>query len=75
MNAPPISHPRWAEILQGKRAAELKFLGAKLTLGRLKASVASNPASLPTATTELRDFFAKLEHLPNVQADLQSLFG
>lgn len=75
MSLPPTNHPRWSEVLLDKKPIDLKFLGARLTMGRLKAAVASNPASMPAALAELRDFFAKLEHLPTVQADLKTIFG
>jgi hypothetical protein len=74
MEVPSLTHPRWAEILLGTFAVQVRFLGLRLILGRLKSSVAATPASLPAAVKELREFFDAVRHIPSIQTDLEALF-
>jgi hypothetical protein len=74
MEVPSPTHPRWAEILLGKVTVQVRFLGLRLILGRLKSSVAATPGSLPAAIKDLREFFDAVRQIPSVQTDLEALF-
>ncbi len=75
MSVPAKSNPRWAELLTGKKTYTLKFLAAKIMLGRLARSVQANPSSLPAAIDELHTLFSKNETSAAAQGDLNTIFS
>jgi hypothetical protein len=55
----------------------LKFLAAKILLGRLTRAVKDNPSpdNIKTSIDQLHDIFAQNAHIPSVQNDLKTIFG
>lgn len=77
MSIPPKTKPHWAEIVTGKKKYELKFLAAKILLGRLVRAVSKDPspANVKGAVDELHAIFEKNNAAPTVQADIKTIFG
>ncbi len=77
MNVPPKNHARWADIVTGKKAYELKFLAAKIMLGRVvrNVSAAPTPENIREAVDQLHAIYEKNASSPSVQEDLQTIFG
>lgn len=76
MNVPPKNHPRWSEIVTGKKTYELKFLAAKIMLGRVvrNVSAAPTPDNIKDAVEHLHSMYEKNAASPSVQEDLQNIF-
>jgi len=75
MDIPPATSLVWRDLITGKRHLELKFLAAKVMMGRLMPLAARAPESLPQCASELRELLAKNAHLPSVQGDLKTILG
>jgi hypothetical protein len=77
MDVPAKSKPQWSDIVTGKKTYELKFLAAKILLGRLVRSIGSNPtpSSVREGVDQLHAIFDKNSASPSVQADLKTIFG
>ncbi len=77
MAVPPKTKPQWAEIVTGKKTYELKFLAAKIFLGRIVPKVSANPtpANVSDAVGQLHALFEKNSAAPTVQSDLKTIFG
>ncbi len=77
MNVPPKNHARWADIVTGKKAYDLKFLAAKIMLGRVvrNVSAAPTPENIREAVDQLHAIYEKNASSPSVQEDLQTIFG
>jgi len=73
MNIPPLQHPRWKELVEGKRQVSLGFLAVKLMVTRLQGQAKAGAAD--AAAQELYSFFISQHHLPAVQKDLTAIFG
>jgi len=77
MSLPAKTRKEWQDIVTGKKIYTLKFLAAKILLGRLTRSASENasPDNIKTCVDQLYDVFAKNEHIPTVQEDLKTIFG
>lgn len=77
MDVPLKTKPQWADIVTGKKTYDLKFLAAKILLGRLVRSVSSSPtpASIRDGVDQLHALFEKNSASPSVQTDLKTIFG
>lgn len=77
MNIPPNTKPQWAEIVTGKKTYALKFLAAKILLGRLVRTVAADPsnANVKDAVNQLCELYQKNATGPSVAEDMKTIFG
>lgn len=77
MNVPPKSQKQWADIVTGKKTYELKFLAAKILLGRLVRSIGSSatPDAIKEGVDQLHAIYEKNAASPSVQDDLKTIFG
>ncbi|GFK94478.1 hypothetical protein NNJEOMEG_02323 [Fundidesulfovibrio magnetotacticus] len=77
MSLPAKSSKQWQDVVTGKKAYELKFLAAKILLGRLTRSLSENPSpdNVKAGIDQLYDVYAKNSHIPSVQDDLKTIFG
>ena len=77
MNVPAKSQKQWADIVTGRKTYELKFLAAKIMLGRLVRSVGptGSPESIRDHVVQLPAVYEKSAASPSVQADLKTIFG
>ncbi|WP_320169498.1 hypothetical protein [Maridesulfovibrio sp.] len=77
MGVPPKNNSRWAEIVTGKKTYTLKFLAAKILLGRLMRSVQADgsPDSVSKAVSELHAIYTKNADNASAKEDLQTMFG
>lgn len=77
MNVPPKSKPQWTDIVTGKKTYELKFLAAKILLGRLVRTIGADPtpAKVSEGVDQLHALFEKNSAGPSVQDDLKTIFG
>ncbi|MFZ5812396.1 MAG: hypothetical protein ACOY4F_10165 [Thermodesulfobacteriota bacterium] len=77
MEIPSKSNPRWSEIVTGKKTYQLKFLAAKILLGRLVASVQSDAsqANIASCAEQLHGLYTKNAGSPSAQEDLKTIFG
>jgi hypothetical protein len=53
-----------------------EFLGARVMVGRLSATYrqSPDPATLAACCSELHGLYAKVSHLPKIQAEIDTLF-
>lgn len=77
MNIPPKTKPQWAEIVTGKKVYALKFLAAKILLGRLVRTVAGDPSdkNVRDGVDQLHGIYEKNATAPSVVDDLKTIFG
>lgn len=77
MGVPPKKDPRWTDIVTGKKTYTLKFLAAKILLGRLVRSVKddSSPGNISAAVDQLHAIFTKNAESPSVKDDLKTIFN
>lgn len=77
MSIPAKNHPRWSEIVTGKKTYDLKFLAVKIMLGRVVRSVSADPTptNIKNAVDHLHSIYEKNESSPVVQDDLKTIFG
>jgi hypothetical protein len=77
MDVPSKTHKGWQDVVTGKKTFQLKFLAAKILLGRLTRSVKDNPTpdNVKASIDQLHDIFAQNVHIPSVQDDLKTIFG
>ncbi|SHO42697.1 hypothetical protein [Desulfopila aestuarii] len=77
MDVPPKNKPQWKDIVTGKKTYELKFLAAKIFLGRAVRTVSADPspANINDAINNLHALFEKNSAAPTVQTDLKTIFG
>lgn len=77
MVIPQASDSRWNSILQSRDTPNLQFLAAKLMLTKLRLAYSrdSSPANAKKLTSELKGVFEKHAQLPQVAADIKTLFG
>lgn len=76
MGVPPSTNPRWEEIVTGKKTYTLKFLAAKILLGRIIRHVNSDGSaeSVSKAVSELRAIYEKNADNASAKEDLQNMF-
>lgn len=77
MDIPAKTKPQWADIVTGKKTYELKFLAAKIMLGRLVRTISTSPtpANIREGVDQLHGLFEKNSASPSVQLDLKTIFG
>ena len=77
MDVPSKSNKAWQDIVTGKKTYQLKFLAAKILLGRLTRAVADDPSpeNVKTCAAQVHAIFANNMNMPSVQDDLKSICG
>ncbi len=77
MSVPPRDNPKWEEIITGKKTYTLKFLAAKILLGRLTRTVKADsaPANVSAAVDELHALYTKNAATQSAKDDLKTIFG
>lgn len=77
MELPGKNDPMWKDIVLGKKSYQLKFLAAKILLGRLTRSVKAEPSpeNIQATADQLYAIFANNLNIPSVQDDLKTIFG
>jgi hypothetical protein len=77
MDVPSKSHKAWMDIVTGKKLYALRFLAAKILLGRVIRSVSENPSldNINASIEQLRNIYKKNIDTPSVQQDLKTIFG
>ena len=77
MAIPSKSNKGWADIVSGKTKHQLKFLAAKVLLGRLVHAVQENPTAgnISAGVDQLHELYSKNAHMPSVQEDMKTIFG
>ncbi|WP_027185789.1 hypothetical protein [Desulfovibrio inopinatus] len=77
MSVPSKSNKTWTDIVTGKKTYQLKFLAAKILLGRLTHAVKDDPSpgNIQKSIDQLHALFSKNAHMPNVQEDIKTIFG
>lgn len=77
MNIPPKSKSEWKDIVTGKKTYTLKFLAAKILLGRLVRTVSADPSApnVNDAVNQLHALFEKNANAPSVADDIKTIFG
>lgn len=76
MGVPPKNDARWKEIVTGKKTYTLKFLAAKILLGRLIRNVKADasPKNVSEAVDELHAIYTKNAGNASAKEDLQTMF-
>ncbi|GAB7079824.1 hypothetical protein [Megalodesulfovibrio paquesii] len=77
MNIPSATNEAWLRIVMGKEKHALRFLAAKVLLGRLVHAVEQDPSpeNVADCITQLYQLYASNQHIPKVQEDLRTIFG
>ncbi|WP_243363909.1 hypothetical protein [Fundidesulfovibrio terrae] len=77
MELPAKSHPVWADIVTGKAHYDLKFMAAKIFIGRCSRLIEedSSPEMLKSCTEKLHGLYAKNTGNPAAQEDLKTISG
>ncbi|WP_232370833.1 hypothetical protein [Desulfogranum marinum] len=77
MSLPTKTNPKWEEIVTGKRTYTLKFLGAKILLGRLIRTIDADPSphNISVAVNELHALYSKNVTIQSAKDDLRTIFG
>ncbi len=77
MDVPAKSHKNWTDVVTGKKNYDLKFLAAKILLGRVVRSVVKDPSdeNIGAAIDQLRNVYLKNADIAAVQDDLKTIFG
>lgn len=77
MDVPSKSNQAWKDIVTGKKTFQLKFLAAKILLGRLTRSVKEDPSpeNINASVDQIYAIFANNVNMPSVQDDLKTIFG
>ncbi len=77
MSVPPKDHPEWAAIVTGKKTYALRFLAAKILLGRLTRTVKADasPDNVSAAVNELHALYTKNAATQSAKDDLKTIFG
>ncbi|MHC1712636.1 MAG: hypothetical protein AB9872_10865 [Solidesulfovibrio sp.] len=77
MDVPSKSNNAWKDIVTGKKTFQLKFLAAKILLGRLTRAVKEDPSAenINSSVDQLYAIFANNVNMPSVQDDLKTIFG
>lgn len=77
MEVPSKAHEGWQDIVTGRKTFELRFLAAKIMLGRLVRGVHDNPTpqNIASSIDLLYNLFAQNSNSITVQADIKTIFG
>lgn len=73
MDVPEKNDPIWEALVTGKKTCSLRFLAAKILLGRLVRSVAADrsPENIRASAESLQAMFANNLHTPSAKDDLR----
>jgi hypothetical protein len=76
MDVPAKTEPQWTDIVTGRKTYNLKFLAAKILLGRLMRTLGPDPSqdSVREGVEQLHDLYVKNSASPSVQLDLKTIF-
>ncbi len=74
MIVPAKTNPKWAAIVTGQQTYALKFLAAKIMLGRLIRS-ANDPQAIAAAIDELHTLYSQNIAVPSAKEDMKTIFG
>ena len=76
MDIPPNTNARWEEVVTGEKRFPLKFLAAKILLGRWLRSLSadSTPERISQAARELHAIYIKNVDNPSAKEDLETMF-
>ncbi len=77
MDVPSKSNKAWQDIVTGKKTFQLKFLAAKILLGRLTRTVKEDPSpnTISNSVDQIYALFSSNLNMPSVQDDLKTIFG
>ncbi|WP_043640487.1 hypothetical protein [Desulfovibrio sp. TomC] len=77
MDVPSKSNKAWQDIVTGKKTFQLKFLAAKILLGRLTRTVKEDPSpsTISSSVDQLYAIFSNNLNMPSVQDDLKTIFS
>ena len=77
MEVPDVTDPIWAKLVTRERICELRFLAARILLGRLLRCVNEDcsPDNVQQCAEQIHAIFANNVNAPSVQADLKTLLG
>ena len=77
MEVPDKNDSAWQDIVLGRKSHQLKFLAAKILLGRLTRSAKADPSpeNIKVNAEQLYAIFANNLNIPSVQDDLKTIFG
>jgi hypothetical protein len=77
MEIPGRSHPVWADIVTGKVRYDLKFMAAKIFIGRCCRLLEEDPSPemLESCTGKLYELYEKNTGNPAAQEDLKTISG
>jgi len=77
MDLPSKSNKTWQDIVTGKKTFQLKFLAAKILLGRLTRTVKEDPSpnTIGNSVDQIYALFSSNLNMPSVQDDLKTIFG
>ncbi len=74
MSVPAKTNPKWSAVVTGKQTYALKFLAAKIMLGRLIRS-ANSPQAISAAVDELHALYTQNIAVPSAKEDMKTIFG
>jgi len=77
MSVPPKDNPLWTDIVTGRTRYALKFLAAKILLGRVVRTVSASPTAenIRDAVDQLHAIYEKNASSPSAKHDIQLIFG
>lgn len=77
MGVPSQDNPLWADIVTGRKVFKLKFLAAKILLGRIMRTVSLTPTpeNVRDAVDQLHALYEKNANSPSVKEDIKNIFG
>ncbi|HML56155.1 MAG TPA: hypothetical protein PKC79_18830 [Solidesulfovibrio magneticus] len=77
MDVPSKSNKAWQDIVTGKKTFQLKFLAAKILLGRLTRTVKEDPSpnTISNSVDQIYALFSSNVNMPSVQEDMKTIFG
>lgn len=77
MEVPGVTDPLWVMLVTRERVCELRFLAARILLGRLLRCVSEDdsPENVQQCAAQIHAIFANNVNAPSVQDDLKTLLG
>ena len=77
MNIPAFDVQAWSELLTGQKEMKFSFLATRILVGRLVLNYKIEPteAKKKACIEELVEFFQRNSSIPQVQKDLNTIFG
>jgi hypothetical protein len=77
MDVPSKTSKVWEDLVTGRKVCPLKFLAAKILLGRLTRAVVadSSPENIRTCANQVHAIYANNLNMPSVQDDLKTICG